>query len=226
MVNAQYASAGSQRWLQIAVDKTPALLDSALRQAGAIGPDETISWKSPLKADGFTEYRDLAALRLINADPLPQRTLTEFWPRRGPVWDALGVSSAGTRILVEAKAHIPEAASPPSLASEASLVHIRQSLAEARKFYAPKAKADWSGNLYQYANRLAFQYLLNHLNDLPCKLIFLDFLNAKDMDGPNSRLEWEGATRLIHALLGLPQDLRKDGVFHAYLDVRELEAEP
>jgi len=27
-------------------------------------------------------------------------------------------------------------------------------------------------------------------------------------------------------LLGLPQDLRKDGVFHAYLDVRELEAEP
>ena len=225
-MNAQYASDGSQRWLQIAVDKTPALLDSALRQAGAIGPDETISWKSPLKADGFTEYRDLAALRLINADPLPKRTLTQFWPRRGPVWDALGVSSAGTRILVEAKAHIPEAASPPSQASEASLVHIRQSLAEARKFYAPKAKADWSGNLYQYANRLAFQYLLNHLNGLPCKLIFLDFLNDKYMDGPNSRLEWKGATRLIHALLGLPQDLRKDGVFHAYLDVRELEAEP
>ena len=135
------------------------------------------------------------------------------------------MSSAGTRILVEAKAHIPEAASPPSLASEASLVHIRQSLAEARKFYAPKAKADWSGNLYQYANRLAFQYLLNHLNALPCKLIFLDFLNANEMSGPESCLEWKGATRLIHALLGLPPDLSIHGVYHAYLDVRDLETE-
>lgn len=223
-MNAHYASAGSQRWLQVAVDRAPGLLDSALRQAGAICSNETVLWKSPLPPE-FIECRDLAALRLINADPLPKRTLAEFWPRRGPVWDALGVSSAGTRILLEAKAHIPEAASPPSQASAVSLAHIRQSLAEARKFYAPEAKADWSGHLYQYANRLAFQYLLNHLNGLPSKLIFLDFLYAKDMDGPNSRLEWEGATRLIHALLGLPADLRKFGVFHAYLDVRELEAQ-
>ena len=222
-MSAPYASAGSQRWLQIAVDRAPGLLDAALRREGAIGPNECIDWKSPLKTDGFTEYRDAAALRLIDADPLPKRSLAAFWPRRGPVWDALGLSSTGIRILVEAKAHIAEAASPPSQASEHSLAHIRESLAEARKFYAPKAKADWSGNLYQYANRLAFQYLLNRLNGLPTRLIFVDFLHAKEMSGPESYLEWKGATRLIHALLGLPLDLSVHGVYHIYIDVRELE---
>ncbi len=223
-MDVQYASAGSQRWLQVAVDRAPDLLNSALRMAGAIGPEESVEWKSPLKADGFIEYQDAAAFRLINADPLPKRTLAEFWPRRGPVWDALGVSSAGTRILVEAKAHIPEAASPPSGATEASLVHIRASLVEARKFYAPRAKAEWSGNLYQYANRLAFQYLLNELNGLSSRLIFLEFVNAQEMNGPESYLEWKGANRLIHALLGLPPDLTKHRVYHVYIDVRELKS--
>jgi hypothetical protein len=113
LMNVQYAPAGSKKWLQIAVNRAHSLLDNALRQTEAIGPLDTVEWKSPLKSDGFTEYRDTAALRLINADPLPKLTLAEFWPPRGPAWDALGVSSVGTRILVEAKAHIPEAASPP-----------------------------------------------------------------------------------------------------------------
>jgi hypothetical protein len=218
-----YASAGSQRWLQIAVDRAPEILIASLREAGAIDTEETVHWKSPLKADGFAEYRDTAALKLINADHLATRSLSEFWQRRGPVWDALGVSSTGTRILVEAKAHIPEAASPPSKATEKSLALIRQSLEEARRFYAPKATADWTGNLYQYANRLAIHYLLRTVNGLPTKLIFLDFINALDMNGPTDPLEWQGATRLIHALLGLPASLEKHGVYHVYVDVGKLE---
>lgn len=121
---------------------------------------------------------------------------------------------------MEAKAHIPEAASPPSQASEGSLKLIRASLAEARRYYAPKAKADWSGNLYQYANRLAFQYLFSKLNGLDSRLVFLDFYNAADVTGPESEAEWRGATRLIHALLGLPADLTKHGVFHAYVNAK------
>lgn len=217
-----FAAAGSQRWLQIAVTKAPRLLDEALHRSGAIDADDSIQWKSPLASEQFTEYRDGKALRCLGIDHLPKCLLAKFWPRRGPVWDALGRSLKGRLLLVEAKAHIPEAASPRSQASGASLVLIRRSLKQARLYYAPRAKADWSASLYQYSNRLAFQYLLAHLNGLPSNLVFLNFCNATDVHGPKSEAEWRGATRLIHALLGLPADLTKHGVFHAYLDVRNL----
>lgn len=217
-----FATKGSQRWLQVAVSRAPRLLDEAFRRAGAIEATDSVEWRSPLAADGFAEYRDGEALRRLDGEHLPNRALAAFWPRRGPVWDALGRSTTDRLILVEAKAHIPEDASPPSKASEASLALIRRSLNEARAHYAPKAKADWSKALYQYANRLAFQYLLAKLNGLPSRLVFLDFCNAKDVDGPESEAEWRGATRLMHALLGLPADLTRQGVFQAYIDVRNL----
>ncbi|GAB4468732.1 MAG: hypothetical protein OHK0029_41200 [Armatimonadaceae bacterium] len=95
--------------------------------------------------------------------------------------------------------------------------HLR-SLEEARRYYAPRAAADWSGSFYQYANRLAFQYFFAHLNGLPTRLVILDFNIASDVEGPESEAEWRGATRLIHALLGLPASLNGLGVFHAYAD--------
>ena len=62
------------------------------------------------------------------------------------------------------------------------------------------------------------------LNGLPSKLVFLNFCNAVDVSGPESEEEWRGATRLIHALLGLPDDLSKKGVHHAFVDARPLAA--
>ena len=215
-----FATAGSQRWLQIAIARTPRLLDESLRSAGAIDKTDSVDWKSPLAADKFAEYRDVAVLRCLGIAKLPNRSLADFWPSRGPVWDALGTSQQGKLLLVEAKAHIPEAASPPSKASSRSLDRICQSLKEARRFYAPRATAEWSKSLYQYANRLAFQYLFAQVNGLPSRLVFLDFYNAADVQGPESEAEWRGATRLIHALLGLPADLRQHGVFHAYVDAK------
>lgn len=222
MAKVPYAAAGSQRWLQIAVNKAPGLLDNALRRSGAIDRRDSVEWRSPLASDSFREYRDGEALRRLDLDALPKVSLTEFWPQRGPVWDALGVATQRTRILVEAKAHIPEAVSPPSKASDASLTRIRQSLDRARRFYAPRSKADWSTTFYQYANRLAFQYFLARLNGVDARMVFLDFCNASDMDGPDTEAEWRGATRLIHAQLGLSADLTDFGTFHAYLDVRHL----
>lgn len=216
------ASKGSQHWLQIAVNDAPDLLDSALRRSGAIERNDTVQWRSPLGADGYREYRDAAAFRQLGISSLPDRSLKEFWPPRGPVWDALGVSDKGMKILVEAKAHIAEAASPPSKASLASLEKIRRSLAEARAWYAPKATAEWSEHLYQYANRLAFHYLLSRVNRIPSRLVFIDFVNASDVGGPDSEASWKGATELMHALLGLPSNLERFGVFHTYVDVRKL----
>jgi len=217
-----FASAGSKRWLQVAVNRKPQLLLSALRRSGAIGPRISVTWHSPLEADDFREYRDRTALAKAGIADL-KKPLEQFWPARGPVWDALGVTSEGHPLFTEAKAHISETASPATRASAASRDLIDRSLSEARRFYAPRATASWSNLFYQYANRLAHQYFLRRVNDVSSTLVFLYFVNADDMLGPMSEEEWHGAVRLIHAVLGVPKDLRSYGVFDAFLDTRLLQ---
>ena len=218
----KFANAGSQKWIQVAVNRRPDLLLSSLERAGALTPGQTVDWSSPLEASGFREYRDSAALEKANIRQLPARPLKQFWPARGPVWDAIGSMSDGRAIFVEAKAHIPEAASPACRASQASLPLINRSLKEARRSYAPKATADWSGLFYQYANRLTHHYFLNRVNRVPTVLVFLYFVNDTTMKGPESEAEWRGAVRLLHAALGLRADIARHGVYDAYLDVRDL----
>jgi hypothetical protein len=220
-----FAPAGSQRWLQVAVNRKPQLLTSALQRSGAIGSRISINWHSPLDADNFREYRDGTALEKTGIEIANlKKPLDQFWPARGPVWDALGMTSAGGPLFIEAKAHIPEAATPGSKASAAASQDlINRSLTEARHFYAPSATAIWSNLFYQYANRLAHHYFLTRLNEIPSTLVFLYFVNADDMLGPMSEEEWRGAVRLIHAVLGLPKDLRSYGVFDAFLDARLLQ---
>lgn len=122
----------------------------------------------------------------------------------------------------KAKAHIPEAATPATRVSAASLELIERSLGEARQFYAPRATATWSNLFYQYANRLAHHYFLTEVNGLASTLVFLYFVNADEMLGPMSEEERNGAVRLIHAVLGLPNELKRYGIFDAFLDVRLL----
>jgi len=213
---------GSQRLLQVAVAEYPDLLNQALKKAGAISNSETVAWTSPLSKDQFKEFQDQAALEKIGVANFITYPLSKFWPKGGPVWDATGITNSGRSVLVEAKAHIPEAASPASGASPKSLAHIEASLEAARKHYAPKSTAVWSGTFYQYANRLAHQYYLQKLNNIPSLLIFLNFINATEIDGPTSELEWEGAVRLIHAVLGLPKSLQSHGIYHAYIDAKSI----
>jgi hypothetical protein len=217
-----FASAGSQRWLQIAINRKPQLLTSALHRSGALGLRTLVTWQSPLENDDFREYRDRAALDKTGITKL-KRPLEDFWPARGPVWDALGTTSEGHSLFIEAKAHIPEAATPSTKASPASRELIDRSLAEARQFYAPRATTIWSNLFYQYANRLAHHYFLKEINQVSSALVFLYFVNADDMLGPMSEEEWQGAVRLIHAVLGLPKDLKSYGVFDAFLDTRLLQ---
>lgn len=213
---------GSQRLLQLAVNRRPELLKSALRKSGALGRRESISWESPLESENYREYRDRAALSRLGVDKRLAVPLTDFWPARGPVWDALGCTGVGKAMLVEAKAHIPEAASPGTKASPVSRELIERSLHATRKHLAPRSSAVWTGTFYQYANRLAYQYFLRELNQIESVLVFLGFTNAADMDGPTTEEEWRGATRLLHAVLGLPANLEGFGVYHAYIDARLL----
>jgi hypothetical protein len=209
--------------MQVAINRRPDLLLSALRHANAVSDSTTIGWASPLEDEDCCEYRDVTALKKAGIGVLPVQPLDTFWPARGPVWDAIGRTSTGVAVFVEAKAHIPEAASPGTRATPESLKLIVRSLEHARHWYAPKSKSNWSGTFYQYANRLAHHYFLTKVNGLPSILVFLYFTNAPDMDGPETSVEWKGAIRLLHAALGLPAHLQSRGVFDAFLDVRTLQ---
>jgi hypothetical protein len=218
-----FAAAGSQCWLQVGVARGSSVLERAFYDAGAISQGERLEWCSPIPAMQFRELRDREAYAAIGITEFPVRPLSQFWPRFGPVWDGLAVTDQGHMILIEAKAHVAEVLSPPSRAGVKSKALITASLAEAQKFYAPRSRVVWGDQFYQYINRLAHLYFLRDVNRLPARLVFLDFYNAREMNGPTSAEEWAGVTKLMHAMLGLPHSLQAAGVFHAYVDVAELE---
>jgi hypothetical protein len=214
---------GSQELLRRAVNKRPELLRNALVRSEAVRPDEALRWVSPLHTEEYCEYRDsdvLSKLELIDRIRCP---LSDFWPPRGPVWDGLAITSKRRPILVESKAHIPEAIGGGARAGENSLELIQKSLEECRRHLAPRSSASWTGAYYQYANRLAYQFYLRERNHIAnSTLVFLCFTNAADMDGAASEEQWRGAIRLIHAALGLSEDLAGFGVCHAFLNAEHL----
>jgi hypothetical protein len=214
-------SRGSQHWLQELINRRPDLLADHLRPQLRLSGDDTITWLSPREADRYAEYQDDEFLDKlsIHLDKCPIRT---FWPSRGPVWDALGKTSRGDILLVEAKAHISELESPPCKASPPSLAFIRKSLAEAARFYGAAPNVDWSRLYYQYANRLAHLYLLRELNEIPAWLVFLYFVNASEMDGPTSVEEWRPAINAAHTHLGITDERLQPYVIDIFLDITTL----
>ena len=104
---------GSLKWIQRAVNRHPELLDGPILDK--IGSSKQIRWLSPRLDDAYAEYRDGSFLELLGAGDLVP-ALADFWPQRGPQWDALGRTPDGDLLLVEAKAHIREMFSPPTQA--------------------------------------------------------------------------------------------------------------
>jgi hypothetical protein len=210
---------GSLKWIQRLVNRDPSPLDRAI--LARLPNAQSVIWRSPLASDDYAEYRDGDFLNLLD---LPQMAphLESFWPRRGPQWDALGVTDNRDVLLVEAKAHIPELHSPPSKASPLSLKMIRASLDEAASSAGVPAGKDWHGEYYQLANRLAHLYLLRR-HAIPAWLILVNFLGDADMRGPKKAEEWEAAYLTAQVALGLsPDAVLLRHVLHVYLDVREL----
>jgi hypothetical protein len=183
-----------------------------------------LEWLCPLRSSGYREYRDLDALKALGVPVSVQHSLADFWPRRGPVWDGLARSASGDLLLLEAKANIPELTSGRSQAGPESLKKITNRLRELREFLAPKSSAEWTHTFYQYANRLAFLYFLRNVNELPARLVFVYFVNARDVRGPASRAEWESALALMYAALGLPRRHALSPFIHnVFVDAEELE---
>jgi len=208
------ASKGSQLHLQNLVNDYPEYLNClilsnspSLRTYAATHP----KWVSPLASDDYTEYQDKQFLEAIGFPKLSHK-LTDFWPQRGPVWDALATveGKSGSRgiILLEAKSHIGELANP-SYACKAtgkSLEKIKSSLTIVKRELKVKQKADWLGEYYQYANRLAHLYFLTIVGQVPTWMVFLYFVGDVEQNGPSTVTEWTASLDKIQEALGLPRD--------------------
>ena len=202
---------GSLKWIQKMVNQYSGLLDEA------IGMGE-IDWRSPLAEDDFAEYRDESFLERLDIPKLTH-PLSGFWPKRGPQWDALGIAASGERVLVEAKANLPEILSSPLQSTDPRSTRlIRKSLEETAHALRAKEGTDWSKKFYQYANRLAHAHFLKVHNGIPTQLVFLYFIGDADVDGPQSRREWEAAIAVLHEALGITGKVPKY-VTDAFVDV-------
>jgi len=208
---------GSQKWIQRLINDKPEHLNSQIRAELNLSKDEHIQWLSPLEDDKYSEYRDQAFIDLLGVK-LKEKPLADFWPKRGPQWDALGKSSSGDLFLVEAKSHIRELISTMQAKDEDSARTIHKSLQETKRFLGSSAEIDWSCGFYQYTNRLAHLYLLRQ-NRLPAYLLLVYFVNDFEMKGPTTIPEWKGALELLHSYLGIRRHKLKDFVVDVFIDI-------
>ena len=209
---------GSQKWIQKLINDKPDLLNSQIKPQINLPDTDTISWHSPIAEDGYAEYQDQAFLDLLDIT-LTKIPLSDFWPSKGPVWDGLGKSETGKVFLVEAKSHISEVLSPGTGAGVRSLRKIKKSLDETKSFLKSNSEHDWTSTFYQYTNRLAHLYLLRALNKVPAYLVFVYFVNDKEMNGPQSIDEWNGAFSQLTSYLGIGSHRLKKYIADIFIDV-------
>lgn len=212
---------GSLKWIQRLVNARPDLIKQQIAQAINLRENDNIHWLSPLNTDEFAEYRDASFTQRLGIT-LNGRSRESFWPDRGPQWDALGKTDSGKVLLVEAKAHLGEIVSPGTQASEMSRRKITSSLKETKLFLKVAPNIDWSTTFYQYSNRLAHLYLLRILNGIDSYLVFVYFLNDKEVEGPKTVREWRAAIMVLEASLGLKKHKLSRFILEVFIDVTEL----
>lgn len=210
---------GSLKWIQRAIERgCPELNAPILAATGA----SAVEWRSPVRADAFAEYRDSDFLSLIGAGDLAP-VLRDFWPTRGPQWDALGVTNRGDILLVEAKAHVGEMLSPPTGATGEALQLIERALASCAAELSATPKASWSQCFYQYANRLAHLAFLRQ-QGRPAWLVLVSFVGDDEMGGPRTPEAWAAAYSVMDHVMGLRARHRLSRwIVHAYPDVSALQ---
>ncbi|ACN15014.1 hypothetical protein HRM2_19130 [Desulforapulum autotrophicum HRM2] len=191
---------GSLKWIQRLIQNQPFAVNDSLRKAGALSNSHHIEWLSPLREDVWAEYRDLRWLKKIGQAHLSQ-VLKNFWPRRGPQWDALAKDETGRVFLFEAKAHSNEMKSNCQAGVNSKRI-ITNSLNNVKAQLGANQGTDWLCGYYQYANRLAHLYMLRE-HDVDAWMVFLYFCGDSDMLGPESEIEWRPHIEMAHKHLGL-----------------------
>jgi hypothetical protein len=213
---------GSLKWIQVLINEYPSILNKQINKFFNRKSDYPIEWLSPKANDNYAEYGDEAFLDLLGIK-LTKTKLKEFWPKRGPQWDALGRDSeAGQYYLVEAKANIPELLSDSQAKYPVSLDLIKKSLGATKDYLGCKSHIDWTKGFYQYANRLAHLYYLKILNNLETYLIFVYFIKDKTHIA-TSKLEWDGAIIVQKQLMGLSKHKLQKNIIEVFIDVENIK---
>lgn len=210
---------GSLKWIQRLVNEHAEMLNVPLRQAGALLAGSSVEWVSPRVDDDRAEYRDDSFLDRLGFSRL-SGALREFWPTRGPQWDALG-RSEGAVFLVEAKAHRLELVSTCTARSTESRTLIERSLRETRTAIGARADADWLTGCYQLANRLAHLHFLRS-QGVEAYLVLVYFVGDVAMRGPASREGWQVVLAQAHHQLGLEAAPSVPGLVEVFIDVAGL----
>ena len=202
---------GSLQDIQLLVNKNGGLIDKHIKTEFADLTNDKIIWQSPLTNEKYAEYRDNDFIDKIGLDR-QEIKLHEFWPTRGPQWDALATTTDKRIILVEAKANIPEVVSSPTNARQKSKDYLRL-----------KNDIDWSGKFYQYTNRLAHLYFLRVKRDKPAYLINIYFIGDNSVDGPDTKGEWKAALQVLYSYLGLSRHKLSKYMADIFIDVNKLK---
>lgn len=210
---------GSLKDIQVLINKCPEILNSQIHSAFPKLANHKIEWVSPLAKDDFSEYRDKDFLKILGLMKFSDE-LKDFWPSRGPQWDALGKTDEDVYFLVEAKANIPEIVSPGTAASGNSRKLIDKSLKITRSFLNIKIDVDWSGKFYQYTNRVAHLYFLREICKVNAYLLNIYFMNDKSVEhSPSTQAEWEAAIMVMKHYLGVSHHKLSKYMLDVFIDV-------
>jgi len=225
------AYAGSQLQIQICVNRRTEELNRGVLDALMLTSlNARLCWVSPLESEKFVEYKDEAFLWALGLQHVAGQ-LAQFWPASGPRWDALAVVRIGGDLarwgvlLVEAKSHLSELRGDGCGAKpDGSRKMIEDALRRTKQWLGAEGNADWTGDLYQYANRLAHLYFFLQAG-IPAWLVNVYFLGDPHFPDSFATPEgWQGALAQLKADLGLtaPFITHAADVFLQARDRREL----
>jgi len=203
------AYAGSQRQIQTYVNERHQKLGSAIAQSlSRYSVDEQdLRWVSPLASDPYSEYRDSEFLERVGLGHLSTR-LIEFWPRGGACSDALARTAEGC-VLLEAKSHVREIYGGGCGAAPRSRQKIVAALDATKGWLGVSAAVDWTGCLYQSANRYAYLYFLRQIARIPAFLVNVYFIG--DPHSRTTRSNWDTAIEKVNEELGLKGEVPFSG---------------
>ena len=218
-----YGTKGSLKWIQALINDYNELLNRKIQDH--IKDDlSLIEWVSPKKEDEFAEYRDESFLKVLGIEKYHPK-LSEFWPKGGPQWDALGKLKNKYYFIIEAKANIPELISSSQAKSENSITKIQNSIIHTKQFLNATSGQNWLNGFYQYANRLCHLYFLRELCGVNAYLIFVYFCNDNTHIS-TSHEQWDGALKLQKHLMSLNKHKLQKYVIDILIDINEMKIEP
>lgn len=194
-------SRGSLKCIQDLINCNPSCINTLIFDVFEELANDEIIWVSPLQNDNYSEYRDHSFIDIVGLIP-KEIQLERFWPKGGPQWDALAITSTKKVILVEAKANVREIRTTGTKAKELSKKLIGKSLTELKDFLEINNDVDWSSTYYQYTNRIAHLFYLREKCNVPVYLINIYFINDKTHIA-TKREKFELALKKLKNHLGL-----------------------